>query len=188
VPQEAEIALMELSSVLKAEVITVWDTYYNPLFAKVVDVVSAQTVDVKTRCAAAHCLLHLIKNSRGISTKISMLLNRLLEVQIASAKDLALCKAIEDCTTTIAQVVDMRTLLPVLKNIIRAPEQSSMKSAAAVKIISHAVLRMSEAEVKQLVDSIVPMVFQVDHYAFNFKWKFFSCTKVLRKALCVEIV
>lgn len=164
VPSEAETALNELSTILSAEAITVWDTYFNPLFAKIVDLVSAQTVDVKIRCAAAHSLLQLIKTSRGISNKCSMLVNRLIEIQIANAKELALCKAIEECTTAIAQHVDLRVLLPVLKNIIRAPEQSSLKSAASVKIISHAIFRQPESEVGELVDTVVPLVFQAGYF------------------------
>lgn len=163
-PSEAETALLELNGILGADVITVWDTYFNPLFAKIVDVISAQTLDVKVRCAAAHCLLQLIKTSRGISNKCSMLVNRLIEIQIANAKELALCKALEECTTAIAQYVDLRVLLPVLKNIIRAPEQSSLKSAAAVKIISHAIFRQSESDVLELVDTVVPLVFQVSKF------------------------
>jgi hypothetical protein len=161
VPTEAEAALTDLCAILRADVIGVWDTYFNPLFAKIVDVLSVQTVDVKVRCAAAHCLLELIKNSRGISTKCSMLVNRLIEIQIAASKDLALSKATEECTTAIAQYVDVRVLLPVLKNIIRAPDQSALKSAAAVKLISHAVFRQSESDALELVDTIVPLVFQL---------------------------
>lgn len=141
--------------------ITVWDTYFNPLFAKVVDVVSTQSLDAKVRCAAANCLLQLIKNSRGISTKCSMLVNRLIDVQLACTKDLALSKAIENCTIELARAVDIGILLPILRNIIKAPDQSSQKSAAAVKIISHAISRLQESEALELVNSIVPMVFQV---------------------------
>lgn len=160
VPPEAETALNELNGLLRADVITVWDTYFNPLFAKIVDVLSNQSVDVKIRCAAAQCLLQLIKHSR-VANKCSMLVNRLIEIQIASIKDLALCKAVEECTTALAQHVDLHVLLPILKNIIRAPEQSPLKSAAAVKIVSHAVFRQSEADVMELVNTVVPLVFQL---------------------------
>lgn len=160
-PAEAEIALTELNGILRAQVITIWDTYFNPLFSKIVDVISVTSIDVKIRCAAAHCLLHLINHSRGIANKCSMLINRLIEVQVSSAKDLALNKAIEECTIAVAKAVDLRVLMPVLKNIIRAHEQSPQKSAAAVKIISHAVFRQPDSEVSELVDTVVPLVFQV---------------------------
>ncbi|KAI6239042.1 CLIP-associating protein 2 [Aphelenchoides fujianensis] len=156
---EAETALTELCGIIRAGAIAVWDTYFNPLFAKIVEVISAN-VDTKARVAALKCLKELTSYSRGISAKVSMLVNRLIDVQLAN-KDLALVKAVEECTTALAKNVPVDILLPVLKNIIRAPEQSQQKCAAAVKIISHCVLNLNEAETMKLVETIVPMVYQM---------------------------
>ncbi|KAI6234988.1 CLIP-associating protein [Aphelenchoides besseyi] len=155
--KEAEPALNELAGIIHSGVIVVWDTYFNPLFAKIVDLIT-ENVDTKARCAALKCLKELTSRSHSMSAKVTMLVNRLIDVQLAN-NDLALVKAIEDCTTSLAKNVPIDVLLPVLKNIIRAPEQPQQKCAAAVKIISHAILNLSEADTRNLVETVVPMVF-----------------------------
>ncbi|KAI6188628.1 TOG domain-containing protein [Aphelenchoides besseyi] len=156
--KEAEPALNELAEIIHSGVIVVWDTYFNPLFAKIVDLIT-ENVDTKARCAALKCLKELTSRSHSMSAKVTMLVNRLIDVQLAN-NDLALVKAIEDCTTSLAKNVPIDVLLPVLKNIIRAPEQPQQKCAAAVKIISHAILNLSEADTRNLVETVVPMMYE----------------------------
>ena len=142
---------------------------------ELLEVISATSGDAKTRLTALHALRELINSDAPIvATRSPTLVNRLIDVQLAES-DLALIKAIEECTTALARIVDVKILLPILKNIIRAPEQAERKSAAAIKILSNLIHQQTESDARELVEGIVPLVFQVCNFLSTLSTLYLCC-------------
>ncbi|CAD5216679.1 unnamed protein product [Bursaphelenchus okinawaensis] len=153
-------SLDQLTRMVNDHKISQLDYYLPQLFNRSIEIATDTDAEGIVRCSSVRLLKALVKNGKGITSRINTLINEIVNLE---ENEVPLHKEIEDLYVEISNSCPVNAVLPILLNLVRATKTSdpTNKVRATLQLLPYVLHKTDTIMVEGLVDDIVPVLRQI---------------------------